>query len=433
MLSCHYLDRCVSRRSIPSPLGRLLPRSAVRVLALASILATAAVAASGQEPTSGSEFSSTVAEPPIEKLREQIQQLASPSYRSRQLAIWYLEQNAARALPLLREAGQTTDLNIGAEIVALLSWQAMASDPTISVAAHEALKEIAGGERSVTAVSYLANSALEGIADRQEILAQRSLEDLNVEMGALRLTIGGAMQNDARLGVVSNIVHITDDFTGDDEDIRLFRFLRSYDTAFLEGDKVSEPLLREILAMPGLKRVVLKGPKVDNELLTALFDCASLEHLELTYTNVDDSAIDTIVDLPLVDSLRLFGTKISAAGADRIKKELDGLDIYFGRGGFLGVQNSQSDLTVSKVVPGSGAEKGGIEAYDEITHVNDKPVKTFVQLREELANYAAGEQVTITVKRRTALNVEQSLKNPDVDSIELKLPVTLGEQESSVN
>lgn len=374
-------------------------------------------------PAATESFRSTVAEPSLEVLREHIQKLNDPSYRTRQLAIWYLEQNAERALPLLREAGDTTDLNIGAEIVALLSSQAMAPDPVISVAAHEALQHIAGGERSVTAVSYLANSALAGIADRQEVLARQSLLDLKVEMGPLRLTIGGTMQNEIGF-TPSNIVHVTSDFTGTEKDIRLFRFLRSYDTAYLEGDKITEKLLHEVLAMPGLKRIVLKGPAITNEMLTALFDVPSLEHLELSYADVDDAAIDTIVDLPLVDSLRIFGTRISMKGAARIKEQLDGLDVYIGRGGFLGVSTKPTDLKVERVVPDSGAARGGIEAQDLITHVNDKPLKTFSQLRDELANFAPGEKVTVTVERYR--DIERGRPFRATETLTLKLEIILG-------
>ncbi len=131
-----------------------------------------------------------------ELLRKHIQNLNSPSYRSRQQAILYLEQHPKEALPHLRQAGKTTDLNTGAEVIALLSTQAMSPDTSISVAAHEALKQIAGGKQSVTAVSQLALNALAGIADRQEVLAKQALEDLGVAMGDLNLTINGSSQNE---------------------------------------------------------------------------------------------------------------------------------------------------------------------------------------------------------------------------------------------
>lgn len=134
-------------------------------------------------------------------------------------------------------------------------------------------------------------------------------------------------------------------------------------------------MVREVLSMPALKRLVLKGPAITTEMLQVIFDVRELEHLEVIYAPIDDSSIETLVDLPLVGSLRLFGTKITRDGATRLKKDLDGLDVYVGRGGFLGVQTSQSDLRVSRVVSGSGAELGGIIEYDVITHINGKPIK----------------------------------------------------------
>lgn len=408
-------------------------------LAIACLLASTSAPANGGEPPTAGEaggggvstgadttaFPMTVAEPTLEKLRAQIGKLNSPSYRTRQLAIWYLEQNPIRALPLLREAGHTTDLNIGAEIVSMLSSQAMMPDSDISVGADEALQEIAGGTQSVSAVSHLAISALEGIADHQEMLAQQALQDLNVKMGPLRLTIGGVIQNE--MGLLSNnIVHIADDFKGTEEHMRLFRFLRSFDTAFLEGKEIDERLMRQIMSMPNLKRIVLKGPTISNQLLLSLFDGRELEHLELLYSNVDDEAVDTIVDLPLVGSLRIFGSKISAQGVARIKTELDGLDIYFGRGGFLGVKTNQNNLRVSSVVSNSGADKGGIQPQDVITYVNDKPIKNFPQLREELANFAPGEKVTVVVER-------PDFASPIPKAEPIKLEITLGKQETPNN
>lgn len=357
--------------------------------------------------------------PTVEKLQEQIQNLKNPSYRTRQMAVWYLEQYPEQALPLLRAAGKTTDLNVGAEIVSMLSSQAMQADSKLSVDAHEALKEIAGGTQSVTAVSHLALDALEGIASRQELLAFRTLIELKVGIGEERLNINGAMQNEAGGRV---ILHITDEFEGKDEHLRMFRFLRWVDTAYLEGTTISEKMLREVLAMPSIKRLVLKGPAVSNAMLQTIFDVRELEHLELVYAPVDDEVIETLVDLPLVGSLRLFGTNISRDGAARIKKELDGLDIYIARGGFLGVSTIQSDLRVTKVLRGSGAEKAGILEDDIITHINKKPIKVFDQLRAELANFSAGEKVEVIVQRREFAEPK-----------ELTFEVTLGVQETQTN
>ena len=391
--------------------------SSISATFLLFVLASLPMSAQSQTPTE----TQISGEPTVAKLQEQIQNLKSPSYRTRQLAIWYLEQNPKRALPLLRAAGKTTDLNIGAEIVGMLSAQAMLADTDVSVEAHEALQEIAGGKHSVTAVSHLALDALEGIADRQELLAQQALTDLNVEIGELQLNINGTPQNDMN-GRRSIILHVKDDFTGKDEHLRLFRFLRSVDSAYLEGPAISEKMLHEVLAMPGIKRLVLKGDAVNNAMLQAIFDVPELDHLELVYAPIDDRALDTLVDLPLGGSLRLFGSQLSREGATRLKKELDGLDIYIARGGFLGVSTVPTDLRVTKILPGSGAEKAGIIPGDVITRVNNKPVKVFEQLRTELSSFAPGENVEVVVDRR-------QLGDPET----LTFNVTLGVQETQAN
>lgn len=343
-----------------------------------------------------------------EKLRVQIRKLNDPSYRTRQLAVWHLQQHPTLALPLLREEGERADLNTGAEIVALLSQQAMMPDSTINIPAHEALKALAGTNHSVTAVSHLASSVLAGIADRQELLAQQSLLDLKVEMGLLQVSVGGAIQN-SNMAPPSNIVLAGSNFVGTEKDARMFRFMRSYDTAVLEGEKITEGLVREIVAMPGLKRFVLRGPMITKDMLNALNDLPTLQHLELAYVNIDDSAIDTIVDLPLTDSLRIFGSSLSAEGMARIRKDLMGLDIYLARGGFLGVMTGGNDLVVSKVVPNSGAQLGGVKMYDLITQINGKRIKTFNQLREELALFADDEKVTLTVQRPVVSDLQNKL------------------------
>jgi hypothetical protein len=347
------------------------------------------------------------------------------------LALWYLEQNPKTAMPLLRDAGKTTDLNIGAEIIGLLSAQATLTDTAISVEAHEALKEIAGGSQSVTAVSQLAINALDGIADRQELLALQALTELNARIGDLRLNINGQKQNE--ISPSSLILRVDDNFKGKDEHLRMFRFLRSVDTAYLEGPTVNEKMVREVLSMPALKRLVLKGPAITTEMLQVIFDLRELEHLEVIYAPIDDSSIETLVDLPLVGSLRLFGTKISRDGATRLKKELDGLDVYVGRGGFLGVQTSQSDLRVSRVVSGSGAELGGIIEQDVITQINGKPIKIFDQLRAELANFAPGEKVTVVVVRRGQVRMDRKDDEKKNEPEMLTLEVVLGVQEAQSN
>jgi hypothetical protein len=359
-------------------------------------LATAPVKAPGAAPAdapAGNVEAATLAQ-----LRGEIAKLADDSFRARELARWRLARYPQATLQVLREAMETTDVNVGTEIVQLLGSLAMAGDPSVSIAAHEMLERMAAEGTAVTAVSYLAREALSAIGERQEVLAYERMLDLQAQIGPLELSVGGVVQNRIILGN-SNILYINEAFQGAAADFVMIRFLRSVDTAFIEREVVDLELVRNIARLPGLKRVVLRGAGIGNEHVAALREVRSLEHLELAYVGVDDGAIETLLALPLTASLHLFGTQISAAGTERLQEELEELNLFSGRGGFLGVQTQENDLRVTGVVDGSGAQAAGIQQLDLLTHVNDMPIKTFAQLREQLANFAVGEQVSIQLER----------------------------------
>ncbi len=359
-----------------------------------------------------------------EELKDKIRQLSNPSFRTRKSAVWTLERHMDRAIPLLREAGKTTDLNTGTEIVSLLSVQALQPDTRMSVAAHEALLDIAGGQYSVTAVSTMAHSVLDNIALQQELRATLRLRDLGVKLGPLQLVIENATQNNASSD--SYIVHITDDFIGTPDDAKLLRYLRSFDTAYLEGTKISKSMMEDILSMPGLERLVLRGPGFDIETLRLLTRLKSIKTLELSYIAIDDSSIDVLLSLPLETQLRVTGTKITAAGRDRLLEGFEGESLYFSRGAFLGIKNAFNDLRVMEVVQGSAAEKGGVQQHDLIRTINDKTLNNFNELREHLATFAGGEEVVLGIER-----IVMSENGPTTQNIKLK--VKLGIQETFVN
>lgn len=54
---------------------------------------------------------------------------------------------------------------------------------------------------------------------------------------------------------------------------------------------------------------------------------------------------------------------------------------------------------VSQVVPDSAADKGGLKAGDIIVSVNDKPIRSFGELRAKIATIGAGKEVTLGIMR----------------------------------
>ncbi|ADB18580.1 PDZ/DHR/GLGF domain protein [Pirellula staleyi DSM 6068] len=69
--------------------------------------------------------------------------------------------------------------------------------------------------------------------------------------------------------------------------------------------------------------------------------------------------------------------------------------------GALGVQldTSEDVARIEQVMPGSAAEKAGLQADDVITHVNEKSIKGRQEMVETIRGYMPGERVSLKVKR----------------------------------
>jgi putative serine protease PepD len=80
---------------------------------------------------------------------------------------------------------------------------------------------------------------------------------------------------------------------------------------------------------------------------------------------------------------------------------------------YLGVSNSDSPdnsgAVVQDIVPNGPAQKGGLQAGDKITEINDKPILSSDDVSAAVNNLKPGEQAKLTVVRggdRRTLNVE---------------------------
>lgn len=65
----------------------------------------------------------------------------------------------------------------------------------------------------------------------------------------------------------------------------------------------------------------------------------------------------------------------------------------------LGIPEDADKGVVVEIVPGSAADKAGLEKYDIITHVNEAEVNNMMMLRQELYKYDIGETITLTIIR----------------------------------
>lgn len=322
----------------------------------------------------------------------QVELLSDTSYHTRQLARWRLEQQPRKTIDIIRREIGQVDHHTGAQLVDLLTVFVTHKDVMVSLEALQTLRDTA---KQLSSVGKLANNSLHAIADLQEGQAIEILDHHDAHIGLPDFNLNAQIRTGTEIAL-----HIDERFTGDDEEtIHWIRFLQSVETVFLEGPKIDSRYFRAISHLKGVRNIKLKHVNMTAEDLMLFRNFANLEHLGLNYVNIDDSALDVLSELPLSESLRLYGTQITREGAERLAEKLDGIEIYCGRGGFLGVATDRTNTIVTMVTNNSGAQLAGIQPGDRLTHINGEPIRDFSDLRDQLGKFLPNEKIKVRLTR----------------------------------
>lgn len=329
-----------------------------------------------------------------------IQDLNAPSFRKRQFARWKLEQTPLESIGAIEACLGEATYNSGAQLVDILSTLATHIDVTVSIRAQQVLEQYAN---RVSAIGRLADNSLRAIADLQEEQALQILSHHGARFGSsifLQLVFNGKPPGSRQLSDVEDFALVIDDsFTGDEKVIAWIQFLKSVDTVYFEGERIGHQHFRAISVLPNIKKLKCKNVAVSQADLLLIKNFAWLKILEIAYADIDDSYLTILGELPMSETLRLFGTHVSAAGAQQLSQQLDGIEIYCGKGGFLGVSTNTTNTEVGGVGRNSGAERAGIREGDRLTHVNGVEINNMSDLRAELAKHAAGESILVKLTR----------------------------------
>jgi hypothetical protein len=360
--------------------------------------------------------------------RSQIADLSHSSYRTRQMALWRLQQHPHESIKAIRECIHVVDYNTGSQLVDLLSQLAAHGEVATSLLARQTLIDMAN---HVSSVGRLADNTLRAIADLKEEQAIAILLHHGAKLGSPQ-ELQFALNSRLQLGSENLALQIDESFRGSDETIEWIQFLKSIDTVFLQGPGIDSRHYRALSSLRSIRNVKLKYVSISREELLQFKNFDELELLELNYMEVDDDMLSALAELPIRQSLKLFGTQISQAGATMLAQQLDGIEIFCGKGGYLGVGMDQNTM-VTQVTPGSAAQRAGIQLYDELTHVNNVPITTFAELRVELGKHMAGEKIQIRLTRVPGRGVPGGIPGGPPgrrlveEAIELDLTVELGE------
>ena len=211
-------------------------------------------------------------------------------------------------------------------------------------------------------------------------------------------------------------------FRGTAKDLAWLQWLTKVELVVLRGPNVNGECLKYLSEMPRLRKLLIRDTSIVSADLLWLKDIESLDHIEILYTPIDDKCIDTLRGLSVWRSMRIFGTDISFEAGEKLVKGLDGIEVQFGCGGFLGIQSDTLALrtsTVSETTPNGAAEQAGIISGDIITKIDDEAIVTFEDIRSTLRKKRPGEKVVVELERSN-LKGEMNV---------LQVNVVLGRQE----
>jgi len=366
------------------------------------------------------------------EIKSWIEDLGSDDYSTRQVATLRLNKCTEDSIPFLAEAAGTATGEKSDRLFQFLS--SIASDPYSDSGklAFDSLNELAASRTTSKAIR--AEKILQVIGAEQREAAIRSLENLKASL------------RDREIQVMSGKFYmkqplvIDRKFTGTAEDLACLKWLSDIEFVRLEGPQISRQVLKHVITLPHLKKLQLIETNLNVEDLAVLKDAPDLDLLEFVYSPIGDESVDLLLKLPVWGNLYLFGTKLSSSGQQSLNSQLDGVELFLSRGGFLGVQALGNSAVIDQVVRGGAAEAAGLRKDDKMLSVNGVPIQLFEDLRKQLAKFADGETVVIEMERRVPIGEGQNRENPlefpqldfqmrgNYERKKFQVPVTLGKR-----
>ena len=327
-------------------------------------------------------------------VRRQISLLSHSNFRVRETASWELSKYPKQALTIIEAELPGRDFDTCERLVDYLTELALGPDLELGIRSRAILNVYS---QDASSLGKRASNSLYAISELQEEEAIEILTYQKAVLGPRTFQLNASTQTGNEFSL-----QITDSFEGGDEAIQRIRYLKSVETIYLRGEKVDSRIFDAIAALRGVRNIKIRDVKMTADDLKAFRNLDNLELLELNYVDLDDSCIPILAELPISQAMRLYGTKITQAGAEELRLQLDGLDIYCGRGGFLGVGTNGGNI-VTTVVGGSAAQYAGLERGDRLLAINGQPINSFEELRAELGKCVVDDKVKVRFKRKTEI------------------------------
>lgn len=323
-----------------------------------------------------------------------VRELDADQFQTREDATAHLAKGGELAVAALAEADlPSQNLEVVSRAMQVLQELALSNDRATEDAARSVLEVLSVSKNSSAA--HRAKHTLATLNQLRQDRAVTKLEKLGANISVTSSNIGPILVHEIYT------LEINDDFRGTAEDLRQVQFLEDVRMVKLQGEKVNDDVVAQVMNMPGLQYLTIKRADITNASLRDLAKLDRLQHLSVLYSPIDDGAIESLKLLPQLADVRLFGTEMTKEGAAKLQQALANAKIDYRHGAFLGIgcQATFRGCEVTIVHPDSSASRAGLQPGDIITRFTGEPVPDFETLTALIARHKPGETVTFEVIR----------------------------------
>ncbi len=292
-------------------------------------------------PGSNATLGSEAPQPPLDQW---ITQLDDDQYATRERAQQQLEQTGLSALKAVGDAARSGSLESSTRAINILITWSESHDSVLQIAALEKLVDLPNRPESEMAAGVLANVREQAALEAIVALGGHHTLDMQ-NRGVFR------HQQQAPLQVT-----IGPDWKGGVEGLKHLSAIRRATTISFHSTTLDDKALAQL---PKLK-------------------------------------------LPNVQRIEFYGTKMmSTSGIEKLRARIPTVNIAVRSAARLGIQgfHQNGGAQVNGIMPGSAAEKAGLQPGDLITEMEGEKVEDFTALTDRIAKHQPGDTVVFSIVR----------------------------------
>lgn len=182
-------------------------------------------------------------------------------------------------------------------------------------------------------------------------------------------------------------------------------------------------IIKVLTELPNLRGIEISDCELGSRDLSELANCKKLVQIFLTGLEV---SAETLQKIESLDRLRYMSMKSCSFDVEAfrdLKKRRSNVTFTTVARAFLGVRgpvefgDADFECKISEVIPGSGADKAGVQIGDVITKINDHDVEVFNDLILYISQHDIGDGLTLEVIRdgeKLKLSAELGKRDPEI-------------------